>query len=114
MIKRGLATSSGQILSIAADISSKPLAFLLSNFFIIAMIWEWEKVMSERELLVRGVKTGREDSMSKGRHCNAKYLLNIEDFSLKSEMYLPSSNMGGMLVIFFLLERRLYADQNVF
>ena len=36
--ERGLATSLGQTLSIAADILSKPLAFLLSSFCIIPAI----------------------------------------------------------------------------
>jgi hypothetical protein len=47
--KIGLATSSGHNLSIAAEIASKPLAFLLSNFLIISMILEWENVILERE-----------------------------------------------------------------
>jgi len=66
MSKRGLATSSGHNLSIAAEIASKPLAFLLSSFLIISMIMEWEKVILERELFVRGLKRGKDESMSKG------------------------------------------------
>ena len=64
---RGLATSSGHILSIEADIPSKPLAFLLTSFSMILTMFACVKVMSCIELLESGEKAGSEESISNGR-----------------------------------------------
>ena len=88
------------IFSMAMDIPSKPLAFLLLSLWMMTMIFAGSMGISDRLAVVRGLNGGRMLAVTRGRHCMAKYLLNIDAFSLKQAMYLLFSIRGGIFVVF--------------